>query len=138
MIGPQIVETTSSVSSAAPLTLIASWWRSNRRGPSGVRYDSSSSPAGSTTTRSTQSPSLLVNPQATWPLLPTTIAGVPGSVTPVILCSPPGSSFVPHTNDARYHTCGTRSPRCMSSATIARPSAVWLPATAQLLLPGLK
>ena len=94
MIGPQIVETTSKVSSGRVLDLDRLLMVLELRGPSGVRYESLSSRSGSTITRSAQSPSLLVKPQATWPLLPTTIAGVPGSVTPVICCWLPGSSFV--------------------------------------------
>src|SRR6516225_3521977 len=82
-------------------------------------------------TRSLQSPSELVKPHATSPLLPATSEGTPGSVTPVRRRD---GEFV-HTIDARYQMFGTESPRCMSLATIAPPSAVSRPATAQLLLP---
>ena len=47
-IGPQIVETTSSVASGSPLTLMVSLECSNFRGPSGVLYESLS--VGSTST----------------------------------------------------------------------------------------
>src|SRR5215470_10114923 len=82
-------------------------------------------------TRSLQSPSELVKPHATSPLLPATSQGTPGSVTPVRRRD--RESF--HTIDARYQMFGTDSPRCMSLATIAPPSAVSRLATAQLLLP---
>ncbi len=130
--GPQIVSTTSSRSSGAPLTWIVSVARSNGRGPSGVRYASAFLGSGSSTTRSAQSPWLFVKPQATWPLLPTTTKPEPGSITPVTRRSAPAAS---NTSEARYQVFGTPRPRCMSSASSAPPWVVWLPATAQLLLP---
>src|SRR5271170_4286932 len=82
-------------------------------------------------TRSLQSPVELVKPHATSPLLPATSHGPPGSVTPVRRCA----RVSRHTIAARYQVLGADSPRCMSLATIAPPSAVRHPATAQLLLP---
>src|SRR4051812_514483 len=82
----------------------------------------------STITRSPGSTYALVKPHATLPLLPATIAGVPGSVTPVTLV--PGYS-----NDARYQVLGTPWSRCMSFATIAVPVAVCAPPRANTFEP---
>src|SRR6476661_8768029 len=87
-------------------------------------------------TRSLQSPSLLVNPHATRPLLPTTSHGRPGSVTPVRRrAGRPGSAAIVY--EARYQIDGTPIARCMSLATRAAPVDVCAPSTAQLLLPAL-
>jgi hypothetical protein len=74
---------------------------------------------------------VFVNPQATWPLLPTTRIGRPGSVTPVM------RSFA-NAIDARYQMIGTPIARCMSLAIIAAPEAECAAATAQLLLPMIE
>src|SRR5262245_97660 len=83
---------------------------------------------------SLQSPCELVKPHATCVLLPTTTAGTPGSVTPINRCGGALASSC-HSSDARYHVFGTRTVRCMSLASRARPSLVSRPDTAQLLLP---
>ncbi|CAJ6154944.1 Uncharacterised protein [Burkholderia pseudomallei] len=67
------------------------------------------------------------------PLLPTTTAGRPGSVTPTTRAAGPAPP--PSLNIARYQMFGRPNDRCMSSPTIAAPLAVRLPASAQLLLP---
>ena len=85
--------------------------------------------------RSDQSPCVLVNPQAIRPLLPTTIPGPPGTVTPTARRrAVPFSSG--HSRQALYQMLGTRRCRCISLATHARLSAVLDPARAQLLLPA--
>src|SRR5438067_5900781 len=81
--------------------------------------------------RSLQSPPELVKPQARSPLLPATRLGVPGSDTPIRR----RSRVSRQTIEARYQMLGIARPRCISFATIAPPSAVSRPLTAQLLLP---
>ena len=80
----------------------------------------------------------LVKPHATRPLLPTTTAGVPGSVTPTTCRVPPGAPGSGQRSTARNQMCGTRRPRCMSSASRAPPWEVCAAATAQLLLPAIR
>ena len=87
------------------------------------------------TTRSLQSPPVLVKPHATCPLLPTTRLGRPGRVTPVSRIVWPGTRGSGTTIEARYQMLGTPIARCMSLATRPAPVAVCAPATAQLLLP---
>src|SRR5205807_1126900 len=87
--------------------------------------------SGSTMTRSLQSPTELVKAHARSPLLPATSDGTPGSVTPVRR----RGRVSRQTIDARYQMFGVDRPRCMSLATMAPPSPVRRPATAQLLLP---
>src|SRR2546428_1803926 len=82
-------------------------------------------------TRSLQSPTELVKAQARSPLLPATSDGTPGSVTPVRR----RGRVSRQTIDARYQMFGVDRPRCISFATMAPPSVVRRPATAQLLLP---
>src|SRR5262245_50722949 len=133
MIGPQMVQRTS-VGCAVPRLArpagYATWV--NACDPDGVRYRSGSRGSGSISTRSLQSPPVLVNPHATEPLLPTTTLGSPGSVTPVMV----SESRPLTTSDARYQMFGTLIARCMSLPTSAPPVAVLAPATAQLLLPS--
>ena len=132
-IGPQMVQRTASVFEGAPFATSVSWKISNAFGPAGVRYLFASRGSGSIRTRSLQSPPVLVNPHATWPLLPTTMLGRPGSDTPVIFCGAPSASG--NAIDARYQMIGTPIDKCMSLATRATPDAVCAPSTAQLLLP---
>ena len=84
---------------------------------------------------STVSICALVKPQATRPLLPTTMIGAPGRLTPTTSMAASASPSGATTSRARYQVLGTRMPRCMSLATMAAPWAVSAPATAQLLLP---
>src|SRR5208282_88655 len=91
----------------------------------------------SSSIKSDQSPCVLVKPQAIRPLLPTTIPGPPGTVTPTaFLRLKPLSSG--HSRQTRYQILGTRKCKCMSFATQARSSSVLDPARAQLLLPATK
>src|SRR5258708_7190389 len=87
-------------------------------------------------TRSLQSAHVLVNPHATWVLLPATNPGTPGSVTPISRCGSDGLAGSGHSIDARYQVLGTLMRRCMSLATSAWPSVASAPDTAQLLLPS--
>src|SRR5580692_1657365 len=84
---------------------------------------------GLTMTRSPVPAFEFVNPQAILPVLPATIIGDPGSVTPVSSC--PG-----HFSDIRYQMLGTPRLRCMSFAMSAPPPDASAPATAKLLDPG--
>ena len=117
-----MVQRTASVFEEAPLAASVSWNTSNAFGPSGVRYLFASCGSGSIRTRSLQSPPVLVNPHATWPLLPTTMLGRPGRDTPVTFCGAPSASE--NASDARYQMIGTPIARCMSLATSATPDAV--------------
>ena len=75
-------------------------------------------------TRSLQSPPVLVNPHATWPLLPTTRLGDArqrDAGDPLRGRRPIGSG---NTIEARYQMIGTPIDRCMSLATIAPGRAV--------------
>ena len=92
--------------------------------------------SSSISTRSLASTCALVNPQATWVLLPVTSVGWPGSVRPASSRVCDGSASSRHSSTARYHVFGTRMSRCMSLATSARPVPVRSPDTAQLLLPS--
>ena len=71
-----------------------------------------------------------VNPHAMLPLLPATIAGMPGRLTPVTLCGP-------QEIEARYQVLGTDRPKCMSFARSPAPEAVRAPATANEFEPGM-
>src|SRR5258708_22233099 len=77
---------------------------------------------------------LLVTAQATSPLLPTTIGGDPGRVTPATRRVRARGPAAGQTNTARYQTLGTPRPRCRSLASSAPPVAERRPATAQALL----
>ena len=118
------------------------WRRSSpgrRRRLSGRRASgicSASRGSGSMRTRSLQSPPVLVKPHATWPLLPTTMLGRPGSVTPVICRCADGCvgigkrqrRAIPDDRHAdRRGACRWRR--------APTPDAVCAPSTAQLLLP---
>ena len=91
--------------------------------------------SGSMRTRSLQSPPLLVNPHATWPLLPTTRPGMPGSVTPVMRWLVDGLDGIGKHHrraipddrhaDRQVHVVGDER----------APDALCAPSTAQLLLP---
>src|SRR5450759_243943 len=69
-------------------------------------------------------------PQAIRWLCPTTMPGAPGSATPTALR--PGASRC-----VMYQMPGSEYSRCMSLESSGLPDAVWLPAMAQALDPGL-
>ena len=80
-------------------------------------------------TRSERSAVRLVKAHATWPFVPCAIMGTPGSESPISRVS--GNS-----NATRYQNPGAISDRCMSLPTMARPSLVRPPATANAFDPG--
>ena len=132
--GPQIVQRTGDRPASPPLTAIVSWKTSKGFGPSGVRYLPGSRGSGSMRTRSLQSPPVLVKPQATWPLLPTTMLGRPGKVRPVIFCGAPSASVKRHRR-AIPDDRARRSTGACRWQQARRPMRCASPATAQLLLP---
>ena len=134
--GPQRLSSISRLSHAAALAQIRSSTRSSRLGTRRSPIKDGSSSAGSRITTSLVSTKLLVKPHAILPLLPATMFGAPGSVTPVMLRLAPVSLFSSMSR-ARYQMLGTRRPRCMSLATMAAPRLLRAPPTAQLLLPEL-
>ena len=73
---------------------------------------------------------VLVKPQATWAVRPSTMKGKPGKLAPI--------TSMPEALDcsrAKYQIAGAPKPRCGSLAKRGLPLLVWLPATTQLLLP---
>ncbi len=119
------------VSAGAPATSMISFVTLKGFSPVGLRYLVPVASSLSAIT-SVQSAVLLVKPQASLPLEPTTTAGMPGKVTPVITTCWP---FSFQRSWALYQVCGTMMPRCMSLATMAAPVALTLPPTAKLLEP---
>ncbi|MCY1365540.1 hypothetical protein D9M69_523890 [compost metagenome] len=77
---------------------------------------------------------MLVNPQATWSVRPSTTKGVPGSVAPITFMPlmPPASGAC---RCAKYQMAGALRPRCGSLASSGWPVSLREPATTQLLEP---
>ena len=94
-----------------------------------VWYRVGSVGSASTTIKSARSAVRFVNAHATWPFVPCTMSGTPGSDKPSSVCSG-------HKSRTRYQMPGAVSIKCMSLATIARPSLVREPATAKAFEPG--
>ena len=127
--GPNSVDRTVTVDAAGPAP-IATDRCEKGLAPSFVRYRSAFVGSRSRRTRSERSAVRLVKPHATCPLVPCTIAGTPGSDSP--MSRPPS-----HTRSTRYQKFGAISVRCMSLPTMARPSRVREPATANAFDPGV-
>src|SRR5262249_57194382 len=83
------------------MSITSSWWSKGCQ-PCGVRYMPGCRESVSSSTMSLQSPYVLVNPQAMCVLLPTTIAGTPGSVTPYSRCGSDGLDGSGHSYAPRY------------------------------------
>jgi hypothetical protein len=134
MTGPWRVARTTKCSSGRPLTLKTSSRVVNGAQPSGVLYCLASPGLICSRYRSCTSGPVLVNPQATPAVRPSTTEGVPGKVAPIT-----SSAFWPLAagafSRAKYQIAGAPSARCGSLASSGLPLCVCVPDTTQSLEP---